>query len=368
MEPRRLVRSYWPELLWAAFAAANAAAMVLFHEAETVPFHFIWVSLTILYGLRVWSILTTAYVLAATMVVTGLALGHAVIGHPQGWDELTEVPLMASMFGAMVWHARRRQSAMDELRRTHERERDFIRDASHLLRTPITVAQGHVELLLNQREARRFDEDLRVVLDELRTLGTMSDRLLLLATAKSPRFLQRAPVDIGGLVRDAVVRWRPSADRDWRVEVRADGVVSGDEERLRAALDALIENAVRATAPRDRISVAVDPDGDAAVVEVSDTGAGIEPEDLSRIFDRFSTVRSPRRGERHRGTGLGLPIVKAIVDAHHGSIVATSDPGKSTTLRIRLPGFQRAPAYPQEAEMQPAQAASASSFSSLPSA
>jgi two-component system, OmpR family, sensor kinase len=183
--------------------------------------------------------------------------------------------------------------------------------------------------------------DARVVLDELRRLGTISDRLLLLASSGSPRFLDRGHGDVGRLVRDAVIRWRPTREREWGVRVDAEGTVPGDEERLRAALDALIENAVNATEPHDRVSVALTTAGEVAIIEVSDTGVGIPPADLERIFKRFSTARVAS-ATRRRGTGLGLPIVKAIVDAHGGSVAATSNPGKSTTFRIRLPGFRPA--------------------------
>src|SRR4051812_50113942 len=102
----------WPELLWAAFAAANVGVMLAVHEWQTVPFHFVWVSLTILYGFRVWSPLPTAAVLAVVCVATGYALLTKVLATGEGIDEMTEVPLMAAVFLAMVWHARRRGAGL----------------------------------------------------------------------------------------------------------------------------------------------------------------------------------------------------------------------------------------------------------------
>ena len=104
---------------------------------------------------------------------------------------MTEVPLMAAMFLAMVWHAQRRQSALDEAARAAERERELVRDLSHQLRTPITAARGHVELLLSSGLGSQERGDAEVVLDELTRLSRISDRLLLLAVVEDPAFLRK---------------------------------------------------------------------------------------------------------------------------------------------------------------------------------
>src|SRR5262249_47339442 len=124
-----MLRKYWVELSWAVFAALNFAAMPYAGEWETIPFHFVWVSLTIVYGFRVWRPWPTVGALSGVMLISGAALvGMAAEGEVSA-AELTEVPLMSAMFVAMVWHARRRQAALEELRRVTERERDFVRDA-----------------------------------------------------------------------------------------------------------------------------------------------------------------------------------------------------------------------------------------------
>src|SRR5437879_1815877 len=97
---------------WAAFAVANAAAMILWESWETIPFHFIWVSLTLLYGFRVWPLLPTFAVLAAVCAVTGTLITYDIHNGTQTIGELTEVPLMTAMFLAMVWHGNRRQAAV----------------------------------------------------------------------------------------------------------------------------------------------------------------------------------------------------------------------------------------------------------------
>src|SRR2546423_3751713 len=100
------------DLLWVAFAAANVVAMVRWASWETIPFHFIWVSLTLLYGFRVWRPVPTAVVLTGVCASTALVIMLDIRRGTQLAGELTEVPLMSAMFLAMVWHARRRQQAV----------------------------------------------------------------------------------------------------------------------------------------------------------------------------------------------------------------------------------------------------------------
>ena len=191
------LREYWVDIAWAVFSVVNLVAMFLIPEWETVPFHFIWVSLTLVYGFRVWRTRPTVWVLAVVMVATGLAIGADVVRGAQPIDELTEVPLMAAMFVVMVWHARRRLAAMSELERFSQnnldllqREQRFVQDASHELRTPITVALGHAELIQRSSTDPAVSEDARVVVDELLRLRRLADRLLLLAAAEDQHFLR----------------------------------------------------------------------------------------------------------------------------------------------------------------------------------
>lgn len=344
--PAAFVRRYWLELAWILFSVANVAAIVLVPSAETVPFHFVWVSLTLVYGIRLWRLGTTSIFLAFVMLGTGAALAWALIDTEAGYDELAEVPLMAAMFVTVMWHVHRRQTALDEVKRLAdiehrllERERNLVRDASHELRTPITVARGHAELI-RQTERGQVAEDAGIILDELGHLSRISERLLILAAAEHPEFLRRSPVDLERLIVDTARRWSVTAPRQWRVNAPVEGVLEADEERLQATLDALIENAVKFTRDGDRIAIVGRSEGSTAVIEVSDTGNGIPPDQLARIFDRFSRVDEGRpRGTG--GTGLGLAIVKAIVEAHGGSVTARSELGKGTTFTLRIPGFRR---------------------------
>jgi two-component system OmpR family sensor kinase len=337
----KLLRRYRPEVMWALFALGNVEVMFMLDHWQTVPFHFIWVSLTILYGFRLWKPWPTAIVLLVVMATTFVALLQAAVGHHHGVDELSEVPLMAAMFLAMVWHARRRQVAVDALARASEREREFARDASHELRTPITIARGHAELV--RAAVTGFDEehDVDVILDELDRLAAITARLLAIAAAENDHELVRRPVAVAPLVEQAFGRWSATAQRDWRCDVAAPGTVSADAARLMSALDALVENAVAATADGDAIALCCRADGTTLQIEVRDGGRGIAPADLERVFERFARVVPPD-ADAAEGTGLGLSIVKAIAEAHGGTVSVTSRPGAGTAFVLSLPGFERA--------------------------
>ena len=333
---------FWPDLVWIGFALANLVAMVLAPEWETVPFHFIWVSLTILYGFRVWGPAVTTGVLTAVVVSTGALLVLDVARAAQSADELTEVPLMGAMFLAMVWHAQRRRSATEDLRlvsdanlRLLHRERQFIQDASHELRTPITVALGHAELVERASREPELAEDARVVVDELQRLRRLADRLLLLATSEDPDFLSWSPVRVEQLLAAVLQRWSP-IDRRWRLDPAEAATVVGDADRLGLALDALVENAVKHTGPGDEIRLGASrQDGQVAIV-VADSGTGMPAEHLDGIFERFARLDQSRTRDRG-GVGLGLAIVKAIVQAHHGTLGVRSSPGTGSVFQLLLP-------------------------------
>lgn len=346
------LRSRWVEVAWGAFATVNVAVIVLLSRWETIPFHFVWVSLTLVYGFRRWRLRPTVVLLVVVIVVTAGALTWSIVRGHEGPDELAEVPLMAAMFLAMVWHAERRQAAVEAARRLAESEhqllvaqREFVRDASHELRTPITVARGHAELIRGAGEGGQIGEDAEVIIDELGHLSRLSERLLLLTTAGHPGFLARGPIDVGAFIGGLARRWMPAADREWRVRVDTAGSIPADRERLETALDGLLENAITATEVGDAIRLGCRAEGDVLVIEVSDAGTGIRAADLPRIFDRFSRVEVDR-ARTNGGSGLGLSITKAIVEAHGGTIEVESREGAGTTFRIRLDGFRAAATVP----------------------
>jgi signal transduction histidine kinase len=349
------LRRHWVEIAWGLFAAANILVIVTLTRWETIPFHFVWVSLTIVYGFRTWRLSSTLAVLAVVVAVSTWALFVTVVHGSEHPDELTEVPLMAAMFLAMVWHARRRQTAVEEARRLAENEhrlaegqREFVRDASHELRTPITIARGHAELARDADLSPRVREDVEVVIDELGRLSRLSERLLLLEAAGHPGFLSVERVDVDAVIAAVERRWKGAAGRSWRFTVREPGTIRLDRERFEIALDAVIENAVHVTEDADPVGVGAYREGDELILEVADAGPGIPEDQVDRVFDRFSRA-DDHRARGGGGTGLGLPIARAIARAHGGDLTVCSPGNGGTTMRFKLPGFEAAVARPPAA-------------------
>jgi signal transduction histidine kinase len=328
---------------WMVFSLANLDFIVMFPGWETVPFHFIWISLTLVYGFRTWRPGPTLWVLGGVMLLTAVGIGVDVRRGEGPPAELVEVPLMAAVFLAMAWHARRRLAAersyqliAAQIARILTDQRRFLQDAAHQLRTPITIGLGHAELLAGALASDRQEgEDIAVVIGELTRLRRISERLLIIAAAADPAFLHPEAVALDQLVTELVRRWRPAADRRWRAS-RLDSVTAhADRERLALALDALIENAIRHTSSDDAIQVAVigDASDGLARLVVTDTGTGIAADQLPFIFDRFRT------GDNGwpRGTGLGLPLVAAVAAAHGGIVNVRSKPGAGSEFELLLP-------------------------------
>jgi signal transduction histidine kinase len=339
------------EVAWAAFAVADLAAMRAWEGWETIPFHFIWISLTLLYGFRVWRMSVTFTVLGGVVVATGVLLLSDAISGSQLWGELFEVPLMSAMFLAMVWHARRRQDAIHAVERQAEqraslleRQERFLHDASHELRTPVTIARGHLEVL--GRTNGSTQSEVRVALDELERIERILDRLLLLAKADQPDFVVLEEIDVEAFLEDVFMRWSEVAARAWRLGTLAHGIVLADPEALRTMLDALLENAVKYSEDGDRIELRSSSAGETLLIEVEDSGCGISADALSKIFERFARADAART-RAQGGVGLGLAIVDAIAKAHGGRCsVHTSAAGSRFTLR--LPRFEARPAAGRE--------------------
>jgi signal transduction histidine kinase len=324
-----------------AFAVANVVAMVLWGRWETIPFHFIWVSLTLVYGFRVWRMTAMSAVLAGVIVITGALIVLDVHSGEQQWAEITEVPLMSAMFLAMVWHARRRQQAMQVVERLAEQraslleqQQRFVHDASHELRTPVTIARGHLEIL---RAGADSSAELAVALDELNRMERIIERLLRLAAADQPDFVLPARIDVEVFLEDVFLRWAEVAPRAWQLGVLEAGVLKADPEALREALDALLENAVKYTEPGAQIELGSRAQGATLVIDVRDSGQGIDDDATERIFARFGRADAAR-SRNAGGVGLGLAIVDAIAKAHGGKCsLRTSAAG--STFSLTLPGF-----------------------------
>ena len=171
-----------------------------------MPFYLVWISLTLVYGLRVWPLGPTLFLLAAVVILTGIPIAMHVMGGTDAVEKFVRVPLMALLFLAVVWHARRRveavriaESRAEELHSMLERQERFIHDASHELRTPLTIARGHLELLGEDPQA---SGELEIALDEL-------SRIDAIVGTPAPARLRRA----ARLPADAK---RSISSRSWR--------------------------------------------------------------------------------------------------------------------------------------------------------
>jgi two-component system, OmpR family, sensor kinase len=335
----------WIDLSWVMLWILGLGGIVIFQRWEAIPFHLIWITFALLYSFRVRNTGHTLWVLAAMCLTTFGAIGADVLRGTVAAEELTEVPLMAAMFWVMMWHGRRRQAADAELIRVNQEnerllatQRRFLQDASHELKTPITIALGHSELLARHLANNQDKRDINVVVGELTRLRTLSQRLLLIAASASPDFLRPDPVELDHFVADVLLRWRPTADRCWQLGELDPVTALVDAERLGLAIDALLENAVQHTRPDDliRLSLLAPDDGSGLVrIIVQDTGAGIAADELAHIFDRFATGPQPVAGRR--GTGLGLSLVRAVAEGHGGEGRATSVQGLGSKFELVLP-------------------------------
>ena len=327
----------WLDAGWAVFSAINVAAIFVFPIWATIPIHVVWICVTLVYGFRTWSPRPALWVIGVVMATTATDVVVDIARRA----EPTEVPLMAALFLAIVWHARRKLAAeqkttlvSEENARLLATQRRFLQDASHKLRTPITIALGHAELLAGGLTGRQEGHDIQVILGELSRLRRIAERLLVIAAAEDPEFLHPEPVALDSFTMEILRRWRPTADRRWQLG-RLDKVTTqADKERLGLAIDALLENAVRHTGDGDVIKLSIMAAGAGLPVRmvVSDAGQGIPDEQLKHIFDRFRSGDS----SHPRGTGLGLALVRAVARAHGGEVLVRSRPGQGSEFELLL--------------------------------
>ena len=231
-------------------------------------------------------------------------------------------------------------------RRSEERMRQFVADASHELRTPLTTIRGFAEL--HRQGAAGSPEEaaklVRRIEDEAARMGLLVEDLLLLARLDQERPLDQMPVELPVIAMDAVQAARVVApERTIELEIAAGAgqlVVLGDDARLRQVIGNLMTNAITHTPPDASVTVRLRAEpGNLAVIEVIDTGPGLPPDQLERVFERFyrADAARTRRADGTTGTGLGLAIVAALVAAHHGTVEVESELGRGTTFRVRLP-------------------------------
>ena len=230
---------------------------------------------------------------------------------------------------------------LERLEQAFRQERRFVSDVSHELRTPLTALRGRIEVTLTRPRSRpEYEETLRSLETEVERLTRLSEDLLLLARldrgAITPR---RERVDLTGLLATVAGQVRPLAEA--RAQLLAEHVepglaLIGDPDQLIRLFFNLLDNAVKFTGDGGRIGITGRRDAAAVAVEVSDSGAGIAPEHVDKVFDRFYRAEESR-ARATGGHGLGLAIAGEIARAHGGTLSVTSRPGHGSTFAVTLP-------------------------------
>jgi two-component system OmpR family sensor kinase len=254
----------------------------------------------------------------------------------------TEVGRLARALNAMLGQI---EAAFAERTASERRLRRFVGDASHELRTPLSAVQAYAELF--ERGARERPEDLARAMAgierESRRMGDLVDELLLLARLDQGRPLERVPVDLAELAREAVDAAQAlEPSRPWSLDAPDRLEVFGDPTRLRQVLDNLLGN-VRAHTPVGAPArVSLRRAAGSAVVEVIDGGPGLDAEEAARVFERFYRA-DPSRSRDRGGSGLGLAIVAAIAEAHGGRAAVESRAGSGARFVVSLPALAPSP-------------------------
>jgi signal transduction histidine kinase len=245
------------------------------------------------------------------------------VGYKGPLDEIGE---LATTFDHMIEH----------LDQVFQSQKDFVADASHELRGPLTVIRGNLDLLRRNLSEEDRGESVRAIQQETARMVKIVDDLLLLAEVQSTQPAQEQEVALKEIVLEEASRARTLAGKQEIVVGRQeDLVITGDTQRLKQLLANLVDNAIKATSEQGTITLSLFKDGEWARLEVADTGIGINPEHLTHLFDRFYRV-DKARSRVSGGTGLGLAIVKGIAEQHGGKVSATSEPGKGSTFSVWL--------------------------------
>ncbi|MGV3661726.1 MAG: sensor histidine kinase [Prosthecobacter sp.] len=232
---------------------------------------------------------------------------------------------------------------LDRLEAAHTGQQRFTADASHELRTPLTVLRGEIEVALRKP---RSAEEYRAVLvsnkEEIERLSRLTENMLALAQVDvGDAIAQRESLRVDDLCQSVAAKLHPlavSQSIDLAVEDASQEppVIAGDRIAIERVLHNLIENAIRYSPSGEHVLVRTSRSGNEVRIEVIDHGSGIAPEHVPHLFERFYRV-DKARSRAHGGSGLGLSIVQALVEAHQGSVSVDSTVGRGSTFTVRLP-------------------------------
>jgi signal transduction histidine kinase len=237
-----------------------------------------------------------------------------------------EIGRLAATFDHMIGH----------LHRVFESQKNFIADASHDLRGPLTVIRGNLDLLKRNLNNQERQESLRAMEIETDRMGELVNDLLLLAEVESEQMERQGIVSLREILLTGLKRAQQmGGNRKVVIDQQEDLSIRGDVYRLSQLLGNLIDNAIKYTTEGGTITLSLFRDGDWARMEVADTGVGIAPEHLPHVFDRFYRVDKARTRAKG-GSGLGLAIVRGIAEQQGGKVTVMSDSGKGSTFTVWL--------------------------------
>ncbi|MDJ0705010.1 MAG: ATP-binding protein [Leptolyngbyaceae cyanobacterium MO_188.B28] len=307
-----------------AFVIAHATAGEQ-QEAIAGVFIFVWVAAGVVFLSFILAWVGTGQLLSPVrdLATTARTISESDLSQRipvQGSGELAE---LAVTFNAM----------MNRIQTSFDTQRNFINDAGHELRTPITIIQGHLELMGDDPEEQH--ETLEIVTDELDRMGRLVNDMILLAKSEQLDFLQLETIEVGSFTEELFAKASALAKRNWQLQIDGSGEMIGDRQRLTGAIFNLITNAIQHTQDGDEIELGVIYTSKIVRFWVRDTGEGIPAVDQARIFERFA--RTSNRYRSSDGSGLGLAIVRAITQAHGGRVELISQLDIGSTFTLVLP-------------------------------
>lgn len=230
-----------------------------------------------------------------------------------------------------------------EIRRLEKVRREFVANVSHELRTPVTSVKGFAETLLEEdtlEDPRAAREFIKIINQEAERLNRLIGDLLELSKIEGQGPLTFAPVCLKIIAEETMTKLQPQAqkkDLSLGLDYPSTSLyVLGDEDKIHQVFLNVLDNSIKYTPEKGEIKVSIEEDDRNVQVRVRDTGIGIPPEEIPRIFERFYRV-DKTRSRKYGGTGLGLTIVKHIIEAHHGSIRVESEPSRGTSFIFTLP-------------------------------
>lgn len=241
-------------------------------------------------------------------------------------DELTEL-------------AKTLNEMLDRLQGGISRQQKFVSDASHELRTPATVIAGYIEILEKYSDDKAlFNESVEAIRSEAQNMKNLLESLLFLArTDQKRQTLNKEKFDLSNVIDDIVHKMKKIVTTHEIILSGNDfAMIYGDITRIKQMIRIFLDNAMKYTPAGGKISVSSKVDGDFVFVKISDTGIGIAPENLPKIFERFFRIDSEKIVKAANGSGLGLPIAKWIADNHNIKIIVESEIGKGTTFTLQI--------------------------------